>query len=108
MYVGSGAEFQACPKCGTELSQTRPVMGGPPSFHCPKCGVYLRFSNQGQKRFKYVILAVCVFGPAAILVRTLFGEGMGAIAAIVGALGALFVLVWQGNVPQLEIIDKGK
>jgi hypothetical protein len=64
----------------------------------------LQFSSKGQQRLGYVVLGVCVFGPAAALVGHMFGEGAAAISAMVGALASLFALVWQGQAPQLEAI----
>ncbi len=92
-----------CPVCGAELWQRRPPFRfGSNRFACDNCGSSLRFSEQSQKRLGYVVVAVLVFGPAALLIGKAFGELAGIFAAIAGAVAVLGLLVWQGQVSQLE------
>ena len=93
-----------CPVCGTDLWERRPPFRlGPNRFTCKNCGSLLRFSERSQRRIVYVIIAVCAFGPLALLANNIFGGLAGVIAAISGAVIALAMMVWQGMVPQLEV-----
>lgn len=104
MYAGSSEELVECPVCGAKLLERRPPLRyGPNDFNCEKCGTSLRFSNQSQKRLIYVLLFVFAYGLAAIVINNIFGEMVGVVAAIIGAILALGALVWQGKVPQIEV-----
>ncbi len=96
-------ELLECPVCGAKLWERRPPFrSGPNSFNCSECGSKLRFSARSQKRILYVVIALCVVGPAAVYARDFFGPLASIIAVFAGAAVVLGMLVWQGRVPQLE------
>lgn len=98
-------EYLPCPKCGAVLRECRPVALGPQHFTCKQCGASLRFSTRGQRRLIYVVYVALGFGPLAGFAGFALGEAAMLIVAFAGAISALGMLVWQGQVPQLEITD---
>ena len=102
---GSAKERVECPECGTKMWKRRPPfrLGRPRSFACSGCDVKLRFSADSQKRLVYVVLAVIVLGIAAFLSNIYIGQMAGVVIAFLGTGVALGMLVWQGQVPQVEV-----
>jgi hypothetical protein len=104
--MGTAEEHVKCPECSTKMWRKRPpfTYGRSKIFSCTNCGVELQFTTQSQSRLIYVVLAVCLFGLVAFLVSWLFGHLAGAVLAFIGAGFSLGMLVWQGQVPQIEVV----
>ncbi len=104
MYAGSAEESVECPVCATKLSERRPPFRrGSGVFSCDQCGTSLRFSKRSQNRFVYIVLFILIFGLVTVFANRFIGDVAGVIAALLGAVVAMGMLVWQGKVPQVEV-----
>jgi len=53
----------------------------------------------------YVVCIILAFVVLATIASALLGDLAGTIVAVLGALMALFALVWRSGVPQVELAN---
>lgn len=104
MIAGDAYERIDCPQCGQEHMQTR--FDG--KITCKSCSAVFKFSRRSQKLLLAVITLVVAVGVISGITLYLFGLFSGLIVVSVGTVAVFGLLLYQGTVPQAELIAPNK
>ncbi len=104
MIAGDATERIDCPQCEQEHSQTR--FDG--KITCKSCGAVFKFSHRSQMLLLGVIALVVAVGVISGVTLYLFGQFAGLLVVSVGTVAVFGLLVYQGTVPQAELIAPSK
>ena len=104
MIPGDATERIDCPRCQQEHSQTR--FDG--NITCKSCGAVFKYSHRSQMLLLGVIALVVAVGVISGITLYLFGQFAGLIVVSVGAVAVFSLLLYQGTVPQAELIAPNK
>ena len=104
MVGGDAHEQINCPQCGQEHMQTR--FDG--KITCKTCGAVFKFSSISQKLLLAVIALVVIVCVISLATLYLVSHNMAFIIISVGAIAVFGLLIYQGKVPQTELITPNK
>ena len=104
MVAGDAHEQINCPQCGQEHIQTR--FDG--KITCTTCGAVFKFSHRSQILLLAVIVLVIVVGIVSLTAFYLHSQFAGLLVVSVGTFAVFGLLIYQGKVPQAELIMPGK